>query len=133
MESHRKEYRMTSGRARTQAGITVIGFLLLACVFGLIGLGGMRLVPIYLENMRLETILDDLEKDSARSSVSPQLIRTELAKRFSIEGVRVPTENVKIAQVNEGFQVSIEYENRAPFIADIWFLVAFNKQVLIKR
>ena len=133
MEPHRKEYRMTPGAFRSQAGITAIGFLLLACVFGIIGLGGMRLTPIYLENMRLAKVLDDLEQDPGRTQVSPEGIRLELSQRFYVEGVRVPPENVKISQVREGYQVSVQYENRAPFIADIWFLVDFNKQVLIRR
>ena len=131
MESHRKEYRMSARRG--QAGITVIGFLLLAMVFGLIGLGAMRLVPIYLQNMRLATILDDLEQDPGRAQVTPQLIRVELAKRFSIESIRVPPENVKIQQARDGYQVTLQYENRAPFIADIWFLVVFDKSVFIRK
>lgn len=133
MEPHRKEHRMKLGALRSQAGITAIGFLLLACVFGIIGLGAMRLTPIYLENMRLKTILNDLENDPGRTSVSPEGIRLELSQRFYVEGVRVPPENVKISQVREGYQVSVQYENRAPFIADIWFLVDFNKQVMVRR
>lgn len=133
MEPHRKEYRMKHGSCRTQAGITAIGFLLLACLFGILGLGVMRLMPIYLENMRLNKVLEDLEDDPGRTNVSPQGIRLELSQRFYVEGVRVPPENVKISQVREGYQVSVQYENRAPFIADIWFLVDFNKQVMIRR
>jgi hypothetical protein len=117
--------------ARRQAGLTAIGFLFFAAVFGVIGLGGMRLLPLYLENMRLSTILDDLERDA--SGLTPQGIRLEMAKRFSVEGVRVPNESVKITQVREGYQVRVQYENRAPFIADIWFLLAFDKQVLVSR
>lgn len=133
MEPHRNEYRMSTGLPRRQAGMTAIGFLFLATVFGLMGLGAMRLVPLYLENMRLSTILNDIERDMQRSNTTPQGLRTEMAKRFSIEGVRVPTENVKISQVRDGYQVRVQYENRAPFIADIWFLVAFDKQVTVSR
>jgi hypothetical protein len=130
MEPNRKKYRVNA-MPRKQAGLTAIGFLFLAAVFGLIGLGGMRLIPLYLENMRLSTILDDIERDGG--GLSPQGIRLEMAKRFSIEGVRIPTESVKISQVRDGYQVHVQYENRAPFIADIWFLVAFDKQVLVTR
>jgi hypothetical protein len=122
---------VNAGLPKRQAGITAIGFLFLATVFGIIGLGVMRVLPLYLENMRLSTVLDDLQRDF--SGGTPQGIRVEMAKRFSIEGVRVPTENVKISQVRDGYQVRVQYENRAPFIADIWFLVAFDKQVLVRR
>jgi hypothetical protein len=122
---------LSAGLPRRQTGVTAIGFLFLATVFGIIGLGVMRVLPLYLENMRLSTVLDDIERDLNGST--PQGIRIEMAKRFSIEGVRVPTENVNISQVRDGYQVRVQYENRAPFIADIWFLVAFDKQVLVRR
>lgn len=131
MEPHRHEHRLNAGSPKRQAGITVIGFLFLASVFGLIGLGAMRLVPLYLQNMRLSTVLEDIERDM--NGATPQAIRVEMEKRLSIEGVDLPRENVNIEQVRDGYQVHVQYENRAPFIADIWFLVAFDKQVLVRR
>ena len=50
---------------RRQAGITAIGFLLLAAIFGGIGLAVMKIVPLYMEKIRIGTVLEDLQVELA--------------------------------------------------------------------
>jgi len=133
MEPYRQGHRVTMVSRHRQAGITVIGFLILASLFGVVGLAAMKLVPMYLQNMRLSTILDDLQTELNGKGSTPANIQRELYRRFSVEGIRLPQDNVKIVQAKTGFDVRIQYENRAPYVADIWLLVAFDKQVEIKR
>lgn len=118
---------------RRQSGITAIGFLILASLFGVVGFAGLKLVPMYIQNMRLNTVLEDVRDELDGKNSTPGAIRVAVGKRFDVEGITLPRENVKIDQVRNGYQLSIQYENRAPFIADIWFLVAFDKQVEIRR
>jgi Domain of unknown function (DUF4845) len=133
MEPNRQERRVTVATRGRQAGITAIGFLVLAGLFGLVGLAGLRIVPLYLQKMRVQTVLKDLGRDYEGGSGTPQAIRVELEKRFDIEGIEIPRDNVKISQVKNGYQVQIKQEARAPFIADIWFMVMLDEQVEIKR
>lgn len=118
---------------RRQAGVTVIGFLILAGLFGVVGYAGLKLVPIYLQNMRLSTVLDDVRDELDGSGATPGQIRTAVGRRFDVEGINLPRDNVKIDQASNGYQLRIQYENRTPFISDIWFLVTFDKQVEIRR
>src|SRR5690606_7907676 len=133
MESYRQEHRLTAAARSRQTGITVIGFLILAALFGVLGLAVIRVVPMYLQNMRLSTVLDDIQEQMVGQGVTPASIQNELNRRFAVEGIRVPRENIKITQGKGGYQVRIQYENRAPYVADIWLLVAFDKQVEIRR
>ena len=133
MESYRQGHRVTVPARHRQGGITVIGFLILASLFGVVGLGAMKLVPMYLQNMRLSTVLEDLQTQFSGKEVTPANIQRELDKRFVVEGIKLPRDNVKINQGKNGYQVRIQYENRAPYVADIWLLVAFDKQVEIRR
>jgi hypothetical protein len=43
------------------------------------------------------------------------------------------TDKIQITQSKEGYALHITYENRAPYVADIYLVVAYNKQVEIKR
>jgi hypothetical protein len=131
MESHRQGHRVTTPRHR-QGGITVIGFLILACLFGVVGLAALKVTPMYMQNMRLSTVLTDMQKEF-NGEPSPIGIERELYKRFNVEGINLPKESVKISQGKNGYQVRIQYENRAPYVADVWLVVAFDKQVEIKR
>lgn len=133
MESHRQTYRMSPALPRRQAGVTAIGFLVLACVFGLIGLAAIKVVPLYLHKMRLTTALEDVKSEFDGQGATPGSIRVALGKRFDIEGMDVPREAVKITQINNGYRVQIQQEQKTPFVADLWFLIDFNKQVEIRR
>jgi hypothetical protein len=61
------------------------------------------------------------------------MIRQEFGKRFAIEDINLNTDAVKITQSKNGYSVRIQYEERAPYIADIYLVVAFDKQVEINR
>ena len=133
MGPYRKQHQMRVATRRSQAGITVIGFLILAALFGVVGFGALKVIPMYLSNMRLDTILDDLQTQFEGGAASPANIRTELNRRFVVEGIRVPRENVTIEQGRDGYDVHIHVENRAAFISDIYFLVVYDREVTIRR
>ena len=118
---------------RQQAGVTAIGFLILAGLFGIVGYAALKLVPMYLENMRLATVLDDVRDELDGTGATPGMIRTAVGRRFDVEGITLPRENVSIEQGGNGYQLRIQFDNRTPFLADIWFLVIFDKQVEIRR
>jgi hypothetical protein len=133
MESNRKEHRVTRVARRRQRGITVLGFLILAVLFGVVGLAAIKVTPMYIKNMRLSRVLQDTQEELNGKAPNPGNIRQEIYKRFSIEDISLPTENIKIAQSKNGYTVTIEYENRVPYVADIWLLIVFDKQVEIRR
>lgn len=134
MGSNGKGYRMSvPGRSR-QAGMTVIGFLFLAVLVGVVALGGIKVFPLYYQNIRLGTVMDDVQRDlSGSGSVTPVTIRRELDSRFSVEGVRIPTDDIDIMQTGEGYELSIRHEGRAPYLGNLWLLVEFEKAVEIRR
>jgi hypothetical protein len=133
MGPDRKRHQVSVASRRSQAGITVIGFLILAALFGVVGFGALKVMPMYLSNMRLDTILDDLQTEFEDGASSPANIRTELNRRFIVEGIRVPREDVTIEQGRDGYNVRVHLENRAAFISDIYFLVIYDREVTIRR
>jgi Domain of unknown function (DUF4845) len=133
MESNRQGHRMNARLRRRQTGITAIGFLLLASLFGVVGLAGIKLTPVYLKNMKLSTALKDIERELGGTGTTPASIRTALLKRFSVEDIDLPADNIKVAQSKNGYTVQIQYENRAPYVAGVWLVLIFDKQVEIRR
>ncbi|MEO8464853.1 MAG: DUF4845 domain-containing protein [Gammaproteobacteria bacterium] len=123
---------MTSSR-HAQAGVTALGFLILASLVGVVGLGAIKIVPMYIKNMRMDTILNEIQKEMSGQGANPTTIRYALAKRFSVEDINMDFDKIQIAQSKEGYSLRIVYENRAPYVADIYLVVAYNKQVEIRR
>jgi hypothetical protein len=124
---------MTGAPRHRQTGITALGFLFLAVLVGAVGLAVLKITPIYIKNMRMTTVLTDIETELAGQGATPVSIRQEIAKRFSIEDIRLSTDALKITQSKNGYSVRVQYEERAPYVADIYLLVAFDKQVEIRR
>jgi hypothetical protein len=116
-----------------QRGMTVLGFLVIAALCGVVGLAAIKVTPMYIKNMRLSQVLTDTQSELNGKGVSAQNIRVEIAKRFSIEDINLPIESIKIAPSSNGFSVRIQYENRVPYFADLWLLTIFDKQVEIRR
>jgi hypothetical protein len=116
-----------------QAGITALGFLCLATLVGVVGLAAMKVMPMYIKNMRMDTILDDVQREMSGGAPTPQSIRNELARRFSVEDVDLDIDSMKITQSKNGYTLRVQYEERAPYVADIYLLVAYDKQVEITR
>jgi hypothetical protein len=133
MEPNRQRHRVIGGSRRSQAGITALGFLVLATLVGVVGLGVIKIVPIYIKNMRMNTILDGVQHDLNGQNPNPMSIRVELAKRFAVEDINMDIEALKITQSKNGYTLRVNYETREPYIADVYLLVIYDKQVEIRR
>jgi Flp pilus assembly protein TadG len=131
MEPNRTRNRIATRHG--QSGVTAIGFIVLALVFGLIGLAALKVVPLYLQKLTVSRVLADIEQAGRSGGQTALGIRSELENRLTIESINVPRENVKITQVRDGFQVRIQQEARAQFLGDLWFLVVVDEQVEIQR
>jgi hypothetical protein len=133
MESNRKEHRVTRVARRRQRGITVLGFLILAVLFGAVGLAAIKVTPMYINSMRMSRVLQDTEQELSGKGSNPTTIRQEIYNRLSIEDIKLPNDNLKIAQSKNGYTVRVQSEDRVPYVADIWLLMVFDKQVEIRR
>jgi len=60
-------------------------------------------------------------------------VRLNLASRLYIEGIALGPEAVKITPGTNGYDVLVQYDNRTRFIGNIWFLVAVDEQIEIRR
>ena len=133
MESHRKGHRMTGATRHSQAGITALGFLILAILVGVVAFAAMKVTPMYIKSMRMNTILDDVQRELSGGSPTPQAIRNELARRFSVEDITLGVDAMKITQSKNGYTLHVQYDERASYIANMYLVVAYDKQVEITR
>jgi len=119
---------------RRQQGMTLIGMLIVAAIAGVFLLAGIRLVPIYLEYLKVETTLREVKKDLDGSNAGPGQIRTAIERRFDIEAVTAITaRDIKIERSANGYLVNADYEGRAPFLGNVYLVMDFDKSVEVVR
>jgi hypothetical protein len=124
---------MTSATRHSQAGITALGFLILALLVGVVGFAVLKVTPMYIKSMRMNTILDDIQKELSGEGPTPQAIRAALSRRFSVEDVNLDPDSLKITQSKNGYTLRVQYDDRTSYIANMYLLVAYDKQVEITR
>lgn len=119
---------------RRQQGMTLIGMVIVAMIAGIFVLAAIRLIPIYLEYMKIDAALDAMKIDLDGSNAGPGQIRTSLERRFDIDDVKsIRSRDVVVERTANGYVVRADYEGRTPFIANVYFLVDFDKSVEVLR
>ena len=124
---------MTAMRNKQQ-GMTAIGFVIIAIIVALIGFAGLKLTPVYLEHMKIVSTLNDVKEDLEGQNPSIQEIRASINKRLVVEMVnQVKGKDFKIKKTEAGYDVSIQYENRTPYVANLYLVAVFHNAVEVRR
>jgi len=127
-------YQEKRGMKKRQAGMTTLGLIILVAFVGLFAFAGIRLTPIYLNYMKVVGIVDGVREEFDGTGASRSDIRQSIVRRFDIESVsEITAREVKVLAVDGGFEVAATYSHKAPFIANVSFVVDFDKRALIRR
>ncbi|MGB5629606.1 MAG: DUF4845 domain-containing protein [Woeseiaceae bacterium] len=119
---------------RQQAGMTTLGLIILATFIGLFVFAGLRLTPVYLNYMKVVGVVDGVTAEFDGTGASRAAIRTSISRRFDIDSVgQITAKDVKVTAVDGGFEVAATYSHKAPFIANVSFVVDFDKRNLVRR
>jgi hypothetical protein len=125
------ERRQLKGR---QAGMTTLGVVFLVAFVGMFAFAGIRLTPVYLNYMKVVGVVDGVVAEFDGANASRSAIRSSISRRFDIESVaEITAKDVKVAKVGEGHEIVAAYSHKAPFIANVSFVVDFDKRAMIRR
>jgi hypothetical protein len=116
-----------------QAGITAIGFLILASVFGLVGFAGIKLAPLFMQRATIGTVMNDLKAEFDGTGTATGTIRRNLIQRLYLEGISVRPDDVVITPSTNGYTISLNFDNRTSFLGGVSFVVEVDQQVEIRR
>ena len=119
---------------RRQAGMTTLGLIILTFFIGIFAFAGIRLVPVYLNYMKIVGVVEGVGKEFDSTGATRGMIRSSVSRRFDIESVsEITARDVKVTGKDGGFEVSATYSHKATFIANIYFVVDFDKRVIVRR
>lgn len=117
-----------------QAGMTTLGMIILVVFVGLFAFAGIRLTPVYLNYMKVVGVIEGIQEEFDGQAPSRAAIRNSIVRRFDVESVSVITaKDIEITTVDGGFEVTANYEHKAPFLANVSFAVDFRKSTIVRR
>ncbi|NNE62990.1 MAG: DUF4845 domain-containing protein [Gammaproteobacteria bacterium] len=119
---------------RRQQGISSVGWLLIASIAGFFILTLFKVYPMYYEHYKIISTLNAIQEDPSVDVKSKSAIWEKMNKRFFIDNVRtIKREHVKMSRKDGKTTVSVSYEARTPYIANLSLIGSFNKTVVIDR
>ena len=119
---------------RRQRGVTFIGWLFLLVPIALVLYVGIRLVPIYLNYMRVVRTVDQTasEVKGGDEAATREAIRVSLLRHLEIDSVEFPTmKEISIRRDGRSWIIEAKYEDETPLFSNISLVVAFDKVVTI--
>lgn len=126
LENHRSMVR--------QSGMTTLGLAILVLFVGLFVFAGLRLTPVYLNYMKVAGVIAGVQEEFDGNRPTTGTIRTSIARRFDIDSVGViKAKDVQVKAVDGGYEVAAVYSHKADFIANVSFVVDFDKRVMIRK
>jgi hypothetical protein len=111
-----------------QRGVTFIGWLFLLVPIAMVGYTGIRVIPIYLNYMRVARALDQTATEAKSDDVNLKQLRTSISRRFEIDSVEYPDINdVSIRREGQTWTLEAKFEDSAPLFGNLSILVSFDK------
>jgi hypothetical protein len=118
-----------------QSGVTMVGWLIIIMIFGIFAMAAMRLVPVYMESLKVSSVLRSVKSEHEGNRPSSSDLRKSIKTRFNIESINIiEPGDVKITPgPNGSFRVRATYDHKTPFIGNLGLVVAVDHRVEIAR
>ncbi len=116
---------------RQQRGATMLGMLIIVAILGLALYSLIRLWPVYFEYYSIVRSMEDVAK-SEKGEPSISQLRSALEKHWEIEDIKsLDVKDIEIKKTPSGTEMHAQYEGRVPFVANIFWVVEFDKTVSV--
>jgi SHS2 domain-containing protein len=117
-----------------QRGATFLGIVTILLILGTAVYAGIRLVPIYLDYMKVARSMEQVRDEHAAVDTNAQLIRNSLERRWDVEDVQgIAWRDVEIKKSAEGYEIHAGYEVEQQFLYNVYLLVKFDKTVTVQQ
>lgn len=115
-----------------QAGITLIGGVLVLVIAGVLVLAAARIVPAYLEAGEIGSVMNSMRKDAETKPVYQ--LRDELVNRLQMNSLgEVPLSDFEFSSHGDELTLSVDHSIQKSFIGNLGFVVHYRHQITVTR
>ena len=116
-------------KRKHQSGLTMITWIVLIGMVGFIGIFAFKLIPIYMDYSTINSALATVAKN-ATPSETPAQLKSSIDNLFDVNSVNsVKVDDITIKPDTDGktLIMSLDYDARTNFVANIDLVVHFEK------
>jgi hypothetical protein len=107
--------------------------LMVVLMAGALGFFALKVVPVYIENWTLKSMMKELESDTDLAGASANKIRQVVLKRIRVNGVyTLKPKNLSIKRVKGQRQVALNYTVSKPLAGNMQIVMEFSEIANIK-
>ena len=125
----------TKLKARHQSGMTFIGIVLLFLFAGIFVMAGLRLVPLYMENMSVQQSIESFKEDfRAKPSMTTSEMKKILQTKLDVQDVNnLKVKDIKFKKARGGYSVDASYSPKVNYMGNVNFVVDFTHQFTLEK
>ncbi|MDO9101096.1 MAG: DUF4845 domain-containing protein [Candidatus Nitrotoga sp.] len=113
--------------AGRQRGVSLSGLLVWSVLLILAAIGGMKVIPAYVQDAEIRSILSTIANDPEMQGVQSKDIRESFSKRAMMNNINVVAANdIEIVKDTRGLSLSISYQVKIPLVGNASLLLEFN-------
>jgi hypothetical protein len=114
---------------RSERGITLIGFVVILALVGVLAYLGMKVFPIYEQFFSVRSAMKGVASEPGVGQMDPAKIRDLFFRRLYVNYADedLKAENVKVERKDNGYNLTVNYEVRRPLVADLDIVGTFNE------
>lgn len=117
---------------KKQKGLTLISWLAIIGLLLFNGIIALQVVPVYINDHSVKTLMENLENDSSLRGATPKKIKDTIKKRLRVNNVySIGKDDIKLAKSKRGYLVTIVYEPRGKLIGSLDYIVSFEHEAII--
>lgn len=118
----------------SQQGLTTIGWILVIAIFGSILLTGFKILPMYIEFYNVKAAMEAVAKNTEIDDRSKRDLWVAINNNLRIQSVRdLKKEDFSFVREDGVTTMTVNYEVRKPYIAQLFIGANFTHSVEIKR
>ncbi len=117
---------------KQQKGISAIGGLLLLVLLIVIAIPARKIIPIYINDLKITVALNGLSSDLAAQAdmTTPEKIKNDLLKRFELQHMpEITADEVTVTQSYNEYNVKITHQFKEQIWEDKYFTLNIDKSV----
>ena len=124
---------MKQSMRHAQQGMTFIGLLCILALVGVIVYAGIRLVPVYLNYMKIARTMEMTATEVKDSNPDPGNIRRILERHWTVEDpTAIDVKDIEVTKDDSGVSMHVAYDDAVPYVANVSLSVHFDKTVKVQ-
>lgn len=114
---------------RNQRGITLVGFVVILALVGVLAYLGMKVFPIYEQFFSVRSAMKGVAGEPGVGQMDPAKIKDLFFRRLYVNYADddLKPENIKVERNDSGYTMNVKYEVRRPLIADLDIIGRFDE------